>query len=158
VRARLAQLEADRTALESSLSTGAQRLEAADRTARARAAELLSSTPQQLIGELGDDTPILLLPVRLETRFAQGADGSFLRLRIFPDDVAIAQHEQALTVDEADAGQLYWRERCRANAESDASERERRARGAWNLLAGRYGAFRASWTARATDRPTGATS
>jgi len=153
VRSRLAQLEADRTALESSLSTGAQRLEAADRTARARAAELLTSTPQQFIGGLGDDTPILLLPVRLETRFAQGADGSFLRLRIFPDDVAIAQHEQALTVDEADAGQLYWRELCRANAESDTSERERRARGAWNLLAGRYGAFRASWTARAT-RPT----
>ena len=48
--------------------------------------------------------PFLLLPVRIETRFFGGADKPELRVRIFPDDVAITTHETALSAGEAEAG------------------------------------------------------
>lgn len=106
--------------------------------------------PITAVQRLDDRTPFLLLPVRFETRFGQDAAGSTIRIRIYPDDVAIAHHEGALTAAELEAGHAYWRERCRANGTPDARERRAVAAGAWAILATRHGAPRASWIARAT--------
>ena len=120
---------------------------------RERAVGLLGemiADPRAFVGQLADAVPFLLFPVRIETKFARSGGRDELRVRIFPDDIAVAHHEKELTATEKDAGETYWRTRASANALADAGERERVVQGAWNLLATRYGAYRASWIARAT--------
>jgi hypothetical protein len=150
-RERLAQLVKDREAKQAEIATGAQALADADARARGELVGRFEATPQTLIEGLSDETPFLLLPLRLETRFGQRDGVPVLRLRIFPDDVAIAQHEKALTQGEVDDGRAYWKERVRANGEPDAREKDRIVNGAWNALATRHDAYRASWIARATQ-------
>lgn len=52
------------------------------------------------------DVPLLLLPVRLETRFS--ADRKKIKVRIFPDDIHVDGLERGLTDPEAEAGKTYW--------------------------------------------------
>src|SRR4030095_4551795 len=55
------------------------------------------------------DLPLVLLPVRLETRFGALANGATeLRVRVFPDKIHIDSHEPDLTADEQTWGQHYW--------------------------------------------------
>jgi hypothetical protein len=84
--------------------------------------------------------PLVLLPVRLETRF----QGSELWLRVYPDDVHIDSFEPQLTKDETGARTQYLNE---AQANQDA------ARAAFLALAQRYGAERAAWIASAQAQP-----
>ena len=47
------------------------------------------------------DLPLVLLPVRLETRFFTLANGTTeLRVRVFPDKIHLDSHEPELTADE----------------------------------------------------------
>jgi hypothetical protein len=49
----------------------------------------------------GPTQPVVLFPVRLETRFFVQADGgSELRVRVYPDNVHIDSHEPELTAEE----------------------------------------------------------
>jgi hypothetical protein len=86
---------------------------AAARAAKGAAAALGAladaADPQQAIGELDDALPILLLPVRLETRFGESAEGTRqLWVRIFPDECSIDTFEPELTDDEVEAARRYW--------------------------------------------------
>lgn len=83
------------------------------------------------------DTPLVLLPVRLETRFR----GTELWLRVYPDDVHINSFEPLLTADEQTARAGYA---VQARAGQDA------ARVAFGALARQYGALRAAWIASAS--------
>ena len=99
--------------------------------------------PQQLVEQLEDDFPFLLLPVRLETRFMAAKNGGReLRIRIFPDDIAVQTHETALTHDETLAGQTFWEETWRAGSEADSEK------AAWRSLSNAFGSPRAAWIAR----------
>ena len=52
------------------------------------------------------DLPLVLLPVRLETRFFTLASGTTeLRVRVFPDKIHLDSHEPDLTADEQTWGQ-----------------------------------------------------
>ena len=102
----------------------------------------------------GPARPLVLLPVRLETRFFQQTDGSSeLRVRVYPDKVHIDSHEPELTADELIWGKHFWEENWRA-----AKDEERR-KAAWRQLADRLDPQRAAWVARALkplnpdDRP-----
>ena len=89
--------------------------------------------------------PLLLLPVRLETRFADAADGTTeLLVRIYPDQVHVDAHDPRLTPAEVAAGQGFWVADWRSG-----SDAERRGR-AWRALAERLDPGRAAWVARAT--------
>ena len=88
------------------------------------------------------DLPLVLLPVRLETRFFTLANGSTeLRVRIYPDKIHLDSHEPELTTDEQSWGQHYWQQDWLAGSDSGARS------DAWRQIADRFG------TARGLDRP-----
>lgn len=92
----------------------------------------------------GAARPLVLFPVRLETRFFPlAAGGSELRVRVYPDTVHIDTHEPALTPDEVTWGKHFW------NETLQAGDDEERKKAAWRQLADRFGAPRAAWVARA---------
>src|SRR5262245_12920561 len=101
------------------------------------------------------DLPLVLLPVRLETRFFTSAPFFELRVRIFPDKIHLDSHEPDLTADEQTWGQHYWTQNWLAASDATATA------DAWRQLADRFGAHRAAWIVRvltpanASQRPTG---
>ena len=96
----------------------------------------------------GDVTPLLLLPVRIETRFADTADGrSELLVRVYPDQIMVNGHHAELTTDELSAGNAYWDALWRAG---DPPPDPDAAQAPWRGLAARYGAPRAAWIVRQT--------
>jgi len=104
----------------------------------------------------GAARPVVLSPVRLETRFFPQADGSSeLRVRVYPDKVHIDSHEPELTDDELTWGKHFWEQSWRAGSDKQGPEDqehakdEERAKGAWRQLADRFDPPRAAWIARA---------
>jgi hypothetical protein len=96
------------------------------------------------------DLPLVLLPVRLETRFFPVGDGSTeLRVRVFPDKIHLDSHERDLTADEQAWGQHYWQQNWLAGSDTQAVAT------AWRQIADRFGDKRAAWIARVLE-PTNA--
>ena len=109
------------------------------------------SADPALAATLAASHPIVLLPVRVETRYAGAAGGGReLLVRIWPDQVHVDAHDPRLTATEAEAGQQFWVADWRCGGDQ---ERRRRA---WQSLAQRFDPARAGWIARAT-RPVNAT-
>lgn len=93
-------------------------------------------------------TPLLLLPVRLETRFMDVGDGgSELWVRLYPDQISVDGHQPELTADEIAAGQAYWAAVGRAGSPPDPEA----LRAPWRALAGAFTPQRAAWIALRTD-------
>ncbi len=103
-------------------------------------------TPQELLQEWDDRLPIALLPLRMETKFLMDGPKPQLRVRIYPDTIAVVTHEAVLTQVEVEYGTAYWK------ALFDAADDEAR-KAAWRLIADKFGANRAAWVAR-ESRPT----
>jgi hypothetical protein len=94
---------------------------------------------------LSAQTPLLFLPVYIETRFIDAPDGSpELRVRVFPDQISINSHEPELTDQEITDGQAYWA----AVWSAGTSATKDALLTPWRDLASRYGARRAAWIAR----------
>ncbi len=113
-------------------------------------ADTLASDPR-LDEQLGDAShPLVLLPVRLETRYRTEGGTTELLVRIYPDQVHVDAHDPRLSPAEVTAGQEFWRAQWRTG-----NNRERQQRG-WAVLAERFGPGRAGWVVRATQ-PTNPT-
>src|SRR5215216_3360135 len=100
--------------------------------------------PREAIENLNDNIPILLMPVRLETRFktveAPGAaQVNQLWVRIYPDDCWVDSFDPLLTETEVRNAKTYWIAIWKAGGIEDQE------RGAWSTLAGSHGAGRAGW-------------
>ena len=102
----------------------------------------------------GPNQPIVMFPVRLETRFFPLPDGGAeLRVRVYPDKIHIDTHEPELTEEEIIWGKHFWEQTWRAANDEEAKK------SAWRQLAERFDAGRAAWVARALrplnpdDRP-----
>jgi hypothetical protein len=147
----IARLERERGELKSTVAATGQQLGSSREDAVSRIGQLMTD-PRDLVSQLDDSIPFLLLPVRIETKFSRGPSGDELWLRIFPDEISIAHHEKELTVGEKAAGETYWRSRAVANGVDDIAERDRQTRAAWDLIALRHGPYRSSWITR-TTRP-----
>jgi hypothetical protein len=102
------------------------------------------ANPRDALARLSAETPILLLPVRLETRFrriqsVEGRSSDELWVRIFPDDCAVDTFEETLSVDEVAGGTRFWI----AAWAAGGIESQRRA--AWRDLVAAHGTGRAAW-------------
>ncbi|MEU7005175.1 hypothetical protein [Streptomyces sp. NPDC046332] len=84
---------------------------------------------------LSDDFPVLLGPVRIETRFT----ASQLLIRVFPDEWSIDAFEPRPTAAEVAAVDAYWIAVWRAGGDPVAEG------AAWQELTGRIPAGRANW-------------
>lgn len=129
--------------------------------AEARLAQRLDQQERALFGEFpAAHQPIVLLPVRLETRFVTTAGRAELLIRVYPDDIHVDSHEPELTADEVEWGRHFWAETWRAGA-ADTETAIARRHQLWEQIARRYGHGRATWivlTLRPTnpgDRPAG---
>jgi hypothetical protein len=106
------------------------------------------SDPRRNAGQMRDDIPVMLFPLRLETRFktVPGRDGQQeqqqLWVRIYPDECLIDTFEEALSSAELDSAGIFWREYFRA-AGGEADERA-----AWRALVASHGSGRATWIYR----------
>ncbi|NUP24396.1 MAG: hypothetical protein HOZ81_51755, partial [Streptomyces sp.] len=116
--------------------------------------------PDILLARLDADVPLMLAPVRLETRLQpDGGRPDTLLVRIFPDDIHVESHEPLPTDGEVQQGKRYWRTVFRAGrSENPAGDRARLRLGAWEQLRGTLGAARGRWivtvlTPTADDRP-----
>jgi hypothetical protein len=83
------------------------------------------------------DIPVLLFPLKLETRFVRNE----LWVRVYPDEILFDRHEPKLSSWELKAGQRY-------HAAADPKS-------AWRELSHRFGPARAAWIARQmSQQPT----
>ncbi|HEU4414552.1 MAG TPA: hypothetical protein VFT65_07180 [Candidatus Angelobacter sp.] len=96
--------------------------------------------------QLDAATPVLFLPVNIETRFMDVSDGrSELWIRIYPDQIAINSHEPELTSQEIVDGTTYWDAVWRAGNPPPSIDD---AKAPWRGLASLYGSPRAAWIAQ----------
>ncbi len=100
--------------------------------------------PREFIGNLNDRYPILLMPVRIETRFktvaiAGAPEKKQLWVRIFPDECAIDTFESVPSKNEMEDTRFYW------NTMWQAGGHESLERAAWRTLVSSYGSGRAAW-------------
>lgn len=114
-------------------------------------------TEEQELAVLGElpsaEHPVVLLPVRLETRFVTSGATPELLVRLYPDEVHVDTHEPGLTAQEAEWGRHFWAQTWRTGTDDDDASAVARRHQAWEQLAQRYGAGRAEWIVR-TLQPT----
>jgi hypothetical protein len=101
-------------------------------------------TPIALPRGLDAATPVLFLPVNIETRFMDSGDRPELLVRIYPDQIAINSQEPELTAQEIVDGQTYWDTVWRAGTPPPSLDT---VKAPWRGLASLYGAQRAAWIA-----------
>ncbi len=117
------------------------------RSARDRARARVSAVDAGMLGLLGGigrvDTcdadpsvPLVLLPVRIETRYT--ANKKTLRVRIFPDVIHVDALDRGMSAEEVKAGTVFWGAARAGGAALDD---------AWDALVEAVGRRRASWVA-----------
>lgn len=95
--------------------------------------------PRENAGQLDDTYPILLMPLRIETRFAPEADE--LWIRVYPDAWAVDGFEEKLSEKEIESGRTFWADFWAAGGDED------RQLAAWRSLVASHGTGRAQWIA-----------
>jgi hypothetical protein len=105
--------------------------------------------PAAAFAALTAGVPLLLLPVRIETRFEGPVASRKLKVRIYPDAIHVDAHDPTLTDAEVAIGHAYWNA---WHAATDATARD----GARQWLATRLTPRRAAWVARTTEPTIGA--
>lgn len=130
------------TRLSSVSTTSADRLTDVRSEERAARLDLLRALTAALAPDPADDVakldaafPIVLLPLRLETRFSRSNGQSELFVRVYPDEIHADTHEPALTEAERQAGITYWQTAWDAIKEAVA----------WQAIVTRFAEPRAAW-------------
>lgn len=91
--------------------------------------------PMQEITKLSADTPLLLLPVRIETRWKDHE----LWVRVYPDEWAVDGFESMLSDTEVESARRFWASLWRAGGDEDMR------RAAWRGIVASHGSGRAGW-------------
>ncbi len=94
----------------------------------------------ETIWNMNGDYPILMMPLKIETRFLEH-DSSLdkkLWLRIYPDDIWIKDHEHKITIKEYKAGKIFL---------DNGATKE-----AWEVLCNNTSHTRAAWVVKVTEQ------
>lgn len=91
------------------------------------------------VAQLNDAFPILLFPLRLETRFKSTGNQQQLWLRVYPDDCNVSSNEDRLSEFELNNARDFWIGMWKAGG-IEAEER-----GAWRSLVNNHGSGRSAW-------------
>lgn len=124
-----------------------EKVQSLGKTLGERLRELSSNTPQELVTSMSDGTPIVLLPMKLETRFFNLSTDPSLRIRLFPDPISIAGLRRGLANEEAAAGKVFWQELSKARQIEGSQQRREAEEGAALALAAHSEPNRANWIA-----------
>lgn len=89
-------------------------------------------------GKLTETVPPLILATPTVTR-------DELWARIYPDDIAVHTHEEALTQAEVDSGKAYWTEIWAAGEDADLKL------AAWRSIVASFGTQRAAWIIKSLE-------
>jgi hypothetical protein len=144
-RARLQELERRTRQATAAIEAGRVALAEQSSLAEAVAAELLPLTdPREQLGAKPSDLPILLFPLRLETRFKtvtapEGEPSEQLWVRVYPDDCVVDTFEDLPAEGELQATERFWVDWVAAGGNQDQQ------RGAWKGLVSTSGSGRAAW-------------
>ena len=99
--------------------------------------------PRSHTEKMNDDFPVMLFPLRLETRFktvgSRIGQQKQLWVRVYPDDCLVDTFEETLSQTEIHSAGIYWREYFRAAGIEDEE------RAAWRGLVASHGSGRAAW-------------
>ncbi|MFZ4573787.1 MAG: hypothetical protein ACOYN0_05275 [Phycisphaerales bacterium] len=96
--------------------------------------------PPSLYSELDARLPIVMLPVRLETRYFDAGGGQVeLRVRVFPSGAHVTTDKPGVDPFERDQTVAYWSTRHEKGDQSAATD------SAWQRLTRLFGAPRAQW-------------
>jgi hypothetical protein len=143
---RLKAVEAEVARLEQAAGAAANGKSAAMKAVGQGLAELVKlGEPDRLAGTLDDRHPILLFPLRLETRWKRGPSERTgqvvdqLWLRVYPDDCQVETFTEILSESELRNVKAFW------IAFWAAGGVEAQQRAAWRGLVNAHGAGRASW-------------
>lgn len=140
----LAELDRRIAALDAQIATGKEKLSASADMLDERFAGFSRFTdPRENLGRLSDATPILLMPLRIETRFKRaaefGGERDELWVRVYPDDILVDTFEETLSESEAQRARAYFADLWRANG-VEAEER-----GAWRVFLSGQASGRSHW-------------
>ena len=97
----------------------------------------------ETFADLDPGLPLLLLPVRIETRYRPDGAPTELLVRLFPDTIHADGHAITPSASEQDLGRAFWERTWRASGDSAGEN----AAFAW--LAGALGPWRAAFVAGA---------
>jgi hypothetical protein len=95
--------------------------------------------PTEQASKLDPGKPLLLLPLRLETRFRATDAGPRLLVRIYPDSCLVDTFEPDLAEAEVDSANRFWADIWRACGD-EALERS-----AWREIVASHGSGRSAW-------------
>src|SRR5690606_14237241 len=144
---------ADIQTLSGRLKASEAGLNASSKNLNAAIKQLHALNIRSLTRELNAKIPLVLLPVRIETRFVNPPVSAVpeLWVRIFPDDIHANTHEPALTQPEITAGEQYWQQLSQVGSSLPADEQEEARKNAWLQLKETVTiAQRAIWVAKST--------
>jgi hypothetical protein len=96
--------------------------------------------PRRHVAQLDGAIPILLVPLRVQTRF--DVRERRLLIRVYPDHFSVQEHETRLLPGERAVGEAFW-------AARDSSEETQPA--LWRGMVGKFGLPRAAWIMRVTN-------
>lgn len=101
------------------------------------------SDPTTHLETLGDRSPILLFPLRLETRFRTGPHGGpQLWVRVYPDSCLVDTFEPSLAEREVENARAFWTRFWHAGGDEPLE------RAAWRELVAAHGSGRSRWILR----------
>ena len=102
--------------------------------------------PRELVAQLDGAIPILLVPLRIQTRFRNTPNGRVLLIRVYPDDISVERHEPRLSTTERGAGESFW---AAPVISEDPEIPDRKA--LWRGIVARFNLHRAAWIIKATN-------
>lgn len=104
---------------------------------------------RELNAHFDNNTPFLLFPLRIETRFKTTGNQPQLWVRVFPDDCLVDSFEALLSRKEVNNGARFWAEYYSAGQPADPDNPDAATlelqRSAWRLLVSAHGDGRSAW-------------